>query len=489
MSDFYDLVARTPLEHDPVLSAEFGCNVYLKREDLQPVRSFKIRGAYHKMLQLTPSQLKHGVITASAGNHAQGVALAARKLGCKATIVMPVTTPSVKVTAVAGYGANVVLKGQNYSEAATYCMDMASKTSMVFIHPFDDQSVIDGQATLTTEILQSLPSATHLFVPVGGGGLLTGALKSAHTHNSQIKIVGVEPKDSAALRSSLDAGKRVALNHVGVFADGTAVAQIGELAFKTAHQAHDIVTVPDDQVCAALAEFVQHKRATLEPAGALGLAGAKQYSTHTGFSSDDTVVIVCSGANIDNSRLSYVLKRAELASNANVLVRIELSETPGALRQLCEQVVNGHNITSFDYRKNGQRPNARITIGLHINTPDDKANILSQLTKHNYAYVDLSNNQLVKEHGMHSPGDVPDIMTECFYAVEFPDKPGALLELLTNLGETWNISMFHYGGSAGDTGRVLIGFEGASRTELEPILSRHTSSYQPANADVLLMYA
>lgn len=486
---FYDLVRKTPLETDDMLSRNVGCDVYVKREDLQPVHSFKLRGALHKMLKLPKSQLKRGVIAASAGNHAQGVALAARELGCQATIVMPTTTPDVKVQAVRNYGAEVILYGDNYSEAAERCTELVSETGKTFVHPFDDVDVITGQGTVAEEILEQMPGVTHIFVPIGGGGLLAGTLQVLREAAAHVKVIGVEPADSAAMQLSLETGKRAVLGHVGVFADGAAVAQVGERTFAAAASAGELITVDDDEICVALAGFVQEHRATLEPAGALSLAGVRAYAELHGFNASDRVVAICSGANIDNARLSYALKRAELATEHTLLVRIQLPEEPGALRLLCQQVINGHNITSFTYRKDSDSPDAHIVIGLHVRTMPDRQLIARQLKKRHYVYTDLSSSDVIREHGVYPHGNVPDLANELFYAIEFADRPGALLDLLANLGENWNISLFHYGGSAGDTGRVLIGFEGAARMDLEPILRKHTRSYIPANDDVLTMYS
>lgn len=441
------------------------------------------------MLKLSRAELKRGVIAASAGNHAQGVALAARELGCKATIVMPTTTPDVKVQAVKGYGAEVVLYGANYSEAATYCEQLTAESGKTFVHPFDDPDVITGQGTVADEILEQLPGLTHIFVPVGGGGLLAGTLQTIQKANPHIKVVGIEPSDSAAMQLSLESGVRVVLSHVGVFADGAAVAEVGERTFTAGASADEFICVDDDEICVALAEFVQTHRATLEPAGALGLAGVRAYAQLHGFSKTDKVAVVCSGANIDNARLAYALRRAELATNHTVLLRIELLEEPGALRTLCQRVVNGHNITSFTYRKDSNSPDAHIVIGLHTRTAADRQLIARQLKKYRYSYIDLGTHNVIKEHGVYPHGDVPNLASELFYAIEFADRPGALLELLSNLGKSWNISLFHYGGSTGDTGRVLIGFEGATRVLLEPVLRKHTRSYAPANDDVLIMYS
>ena len=484
----YDVAVKTPLDLLTKFSAELGARVYAKREDLQPVKSFKIRGAYNKISQLTKQEREKGVLAASAGNHAQGVALSAQKLGIKACIVMPTTTPDVKVAAVKQYGAEVILRGDNYSEAAEHCKSLVKSTGMTYIHPFDDPLVIEGQGTVAAEILAQLPSATHIFVPVGGGGLLAGVLDIVKATNPSVKVIGVEPQDSDVMRRSLVAGKRVKLDHVGIFADGVAVAQVGEHTFKAATKADAFITVSDDELCLALAQFVEETHATLETAGALALAGAKAYAKKYGLKPTDKVVAICSGANIDNVRLLHVFRRAELANDRNRLYRITLPERPGALRELCQHAINGHNITQFEYRKHSQAPNAHILIGLRVAGEPDNRKLQAKLSTRKFEYQDLSGDQLIREHGVAVGGDIPDPQNEVFYSVEFADRPGALLELLTALGNKWNISLFQYGGSAGDTGRVLIGFEHANRAELEPILKGHTNMFASADTSVALMY-
>jgi threonine dehydratase len=484
----YDVAIKTPLELLPRLSHELDCAVYAKREDLQSVKSFKIRGAYNKIVHLSAAEKAKGVLAASAGNHAQGVALSAQRLGIQAHIVMPTTTPDVKVEAVKQYGAKVTLHGNNYSEAADYCANLVKKSGMTYIHPFDDPLVIAGQGTVATELLEQLPDVTHIFVPVGGGGLLAGVLNVVKNSNRDIHVIGVEPQDSDVMRQSITMNKRVKLSHVGIFADGVAVAQVGKNTLEAARQVDAMVTVSDDTLCMALAAFVEQTHSALETAGALALAGVRVYADEYGLKSTDKAVVICSGANIDNVRLLHVLRRAELANERNALYRITLPEQPGALLTLCKQVINGHNITQFEYRKNSSQVNAHILIGIRVSDAQDKQRLQAELTYNGYTFSDLSQDKLIREHGAAIGGDMPNRRVEAFYSVEFADRPGALLDLLAAIGDTWNISLFQYGGSAGDTGRVLIGFEHAIRARLEPLLKRHTNTFARADASVALMY-
>lgn len=483
-----DIVPETPLERSDSLSNEVGCEVLLKRDDLTQVHSFKVRGAANKIRMLDSLEQAHGVIAASAGNHAQGVAFTARQLDMPATIVMPTTTPEQKVTAVQELGAEVVLHGDTYSDAYGYSCELQAETGATYIHPFDDPDVIAGQATVALEILAQRPDVTHIFVPVGGGGLLAGVTQLIKTTHPDVTVIGVEPVGSSMMTQSLDANELLEAQYVGGFADGVAVKKVGEHTFEAAKLADGMVTVDDDDLCVCLANFVLETRSTLETAGALGIAGLKEYAQTTGLPVDAVAVAICSGANIDNSRLLHVLSRSEQASDRTALLRIALPERPGALRELCEAAVNGHNITHFGYRKNSSKPDAHITIGLRVRGVADKDLLFQTLATHDYAYTDLSDNQLIKEHGVRPSGDEPMPAQESFYALEFADRPGALLQLLQNLGDQWNISMFHYGGSEGDVGRVVVGFETTDRESLEAIFKAHAKSYRAADDDVTLMY-
>ncbi len=477
-------MSPTPLELSGALSNRVGCKVLLKRDDLTPIHTFKGRGAYNAIAQLDDDHF----VTASAGNHAQGVALSAQLQGKTATIVMPTTTPEKKVQAVQALGAQVELVGATFDDAYAHSQAIQAETGARYVHPFDDSDVITGQATIALEILGQSSEVTHIFVPVGGGGLLAGVAQYVHATRPEVTIVGVEPEDSNAMARSVYAGERVTLDHVGIFADGVAVKQVGELPYEiVSRYKPEFITVSDDEICVALAGFVEEKRASLEPAGALGIAGIVKYAQAHGLLSGSVAVAICSGANIDNNRLLHVLKRAESASGRMALLRVELAERPGALHQLCSSVVSGHNITQFEYRK-ADTTKANIMIGLRVADAQDTKTIQKHLVEEGYSHRDLTNNQAILEHGTQLVGLAPDFSTETFYSVEFADRPGALLELLEHLGDRWNISMFHYGGSAGDTGRVLIGFEHADTAALEEVLKAHTSSFMDANMAVAEMF-
>lgn len=481
-----NIMEPTALEYSDSLSAQLGVTVLYKREDQTPVHSFKLRGAYNLIAQLDHDARQRGVIAASAGNHAQGVALSAQHLGIEATIVMPKTTPSNKVAAVRSFGATVELAGNNFDEAYQHSLQLQEASGATYIHPFDDPEVIAGQGVIGLEILEQNPEITHIFVPVGGGGLLAGITNYVKAIRPDIAVVGVEPEASNAMGRSLLAEKRVTLDGVGIFVDGVAVKQVGEHTYEAAQQADAVISVSEDELCQALASFVQEKKSSLETAGALGIAGLLQYTRNERMPEGSTAVVICSGANIDNSRLLHVLERAERLSSRNALLRITLDEQPGALLKLCKEVINGHNITQFMYRKSDDRV-ANISIGLSISGEPDREQIYDNLRAHDYSYTDLSHNELVREHGLQASGDVPDRDKEAFYSLEFADRPGALLELLEALGTQWNISMFNYGGSAGDVGRVLIGFEQPERIQLEQLLKVHTSNVDRADADVVEM--
>src|SRR5664279_3966539 len=361
----YDVAIETPLERADKLSTQCGFEIYLKREDLQPVHSFKLRGAYNKIAQLTKTEKAKGVIAASAGNHAQGVALSAQKLGISALIVMPRTTPSIKIDAVKSYGAKVELFGDSYSDAAEHCKQRQQETGRTFVHPFDDPLVIAGQGTIGREILEQLPTATHIFVPVGGGGLIAGIAQYVKALRPDIKIVSVEPEDSNVLQASMAAGKRVVLPHVGIFADGVAVKQLGEITYALCQKyVDDAITVSSDELCAAIKHIFESTRGIVEPAGALGMAGITKYAaTHD--MKDATAVAICSGANIAFERLQFVAERTLLGSGKEALFAVTMPEKPGALQHFCSQVVNGHNITQFGYRLN-KRGEAHISVDVSM---------------------------------------------------------------------------------------------------------------------------
>lgn len=478
----YDVAVETPLELAPKMSALLGNNVYLKREDMQPVHSFKIRGAYNKIANLTSAERKRGVITASAGNHAQGVALAAQKLGIPAIIVMPETTPDIKIEAVRNMGAEIVLSGDNYSEAYAQCQDLVQQTGRVFVHPFDDPLVIAGQGTIGREILEQLPDATHIFVPVGGGGLIAGIAAFVKELRPDIKVIGVEPDDSNAMQASLKAAKRIELAHVGIFADGVAVKQVGAHSFRLARKYVDeIITVSADQVCAAIKMVFEETRSIVEPAGALAAAGA-QLCVKRHNLKNRSLVAICSGANITFERLQFVAERTLLGSGKEALFAVTLQERPGALHHFCDRIVKGHGITEFSYRLH-RREKAHILAGITISGLHDKQRFVQKMEKHGYEYTDLSDDELAKEHLRHMiGGSSTAVHSEHLYQINFPERPGALNAFLRSTGDRWNISLFHYRGQGGDTGRVLIGFEAEDKARLESQLQKtgydfeHTSS-------------
>ncbi len=477
----YDLAIKTPLHKTAKLSRELGNTVYLKREDLQPVHSFKIRGAYYKIASLNEEERSRGVIAASAGNHAQGVALSARELGIPATIVMPVTTPSIKVDAVKGYGAEVVLAGDNYSEAYEHCQQLIESSGKIFIHPYDDPLVIAGQGTIGQEIIDELPTTSHVFVPVGGGGLIAGVAQAIKHVNPSIKIIGVEPEDSNAMQASLAAEHRVTLPHVGLFADGVAVKQVGNLTFDLVQKHVDeVITVSTDEICAGIKAGFEETRSILEPAGALSIAGMQKYVAQHG-TWNQQLVAICSGANMPFERLQFVAERTLLGSKKEALFVVTLPEVPGALKKFCFEVVNGHNITEFNYRLN-EREQARIFVGITVRDEEDKQAFTAKMSRHKYAYTDVSHDDIAKEHIRHMVGGTSDkALHEQLYEIQFPERPRALADFLNALGERWNISLFHYRGVGGDVGRVLIGFEADNRTELERVLK--SIGYEFVRAD------
>ena len=455
--------------------------MYLKREDLQPVHSFKLRGAYNKIAQLSDKECERGVIAASAGNHAQGVALAAKKLGISALIVMPRTTPAIKVDAVKSYGAKVELAGDSYSDAADYCKKRIHETGRTYIHPFDDPLVIAGQGTVGREVVEQLPYVTHIFVPVGGGGLISGIAQYVKELNPTVKVIGVEPEDSNVMQASLKAGKRVTLPHVGIFADGVAVKQMGEHTFKIAQQyVDDCVTVNTDQICAAIKAVFEETRSIVEPAGALGTAGLIAYAKHHDMT-DVQAVAICSGANMTFERLQFIAERTLLGSGKEALFAVAMPERPGALQQFCQQVVSGHTITQFGYRLK-DRGQANTLVGISLSSSADKDTFMSNMKKHGYDYTDLSLEDIAKEHVRHMIGGTAAAADhEHFYQISFPERPDALNDFLGAISGTWNISLFHYRGQGGDEGNVLIGFEATNKHDLEAALRK--AGYDWANVD------
>jgi threonine dehydratase len=466
-SSVYDVAIKTPLERGTKLSRLTRTNTYLKREDLQPVHSFKLRGAYNKMAQLDEEERANGVIAASAGNHAQGVALAAKKLGLSALIVMPRTTPSIKIDAVKSYGASVELEGDSYSEAADYCKKRMEETGRTYIHPFDDPLVIAGQGTVGREIIEQLPEVTHIFVPVGGGGLVAGIASYIKAVRPDVRIIGVEPEDSNVMQASVRQGERVILSHVGIFADGVAVKQAGSETFRIARdKVDDFMTVTTDEICAAIKSIFEDTRSIVEPAGALGTAGIIKYDLPEGANA----VAICSGANMTFERLQQVAERTLIGSGKEAVFAVTLPEKPSALRDFCANVVHNHNISEFNYRRSNRR-NAHILVGITVGDMADKQSLMKKMKDHGYDHTDLSGDDATKEHIRHMIGGPSQTDHEHIYEIVFPERPNALSDFLKAVGSDWSISLFHYKSAASDSGSVLIGFEAPDRETLEAKLA------------------
>ena len=459
-SRVYDVARETPLEAARLLSARLGNAVFLKREDLQPVFSFKIRGAYNKIAGLSPEERARGVITASAGNHAQGVALSARRLGIRALVVMPETTPPIKVAAVRRLGGEAVLHGSAYDEAYAHATQIARREGMTFVHPYDDPEVIAGQGTVAMEILRQHPAPLHaIFVPVGGGGLIAGIAAYVKTFWPEVKVIGVEPDDAPSLERALAAGKRVVLDSVGLFADGVAVRQVGEEPFRVCREAVDeVVLVTGDEICAAIKDIFDETRSVAEPAGALAVAGMKKYVEREGLRGAD-LVAVDSGANLNFDRLRYIAERAETGEQREALLAVTIPEEPGSFRSFCEAI--GHrSITEFNYRY-ASASRAHVFAGIELREGRaDKDRLVGELRAKGYAVLDLSDNEMAKLHVRYMVGGrAPEVVDEVLYRFEFPERPGALLNFLTQMGSRWNISLFHYRNLGADYGRVLVGVQ------------------------------
>ena len=453
------MARETPLEPAPRLSRRLGNQVLLKREDLQPVFSFKLRGAYNKIAHLSAAERAKGVIAASAGNHAQGVAYSARQLGLKALIVMPKTTPEIKVDAVRALGGEVVLVGDSYSDAQSHCDALVQETGMAFVHPFDDPLVIAGQGTIGEEILrQSHGGVQAVFVPVGGGGLAAGVAGYVKALLPSTKVIGVEPFESDAMHRSLAERRRVRLERVGIFADGVAVREVGELTFAWAQQALDeVVRVGNDAICAAIKDVFDDTRSVMEPAGALSVAGMKAWLERERVSGQ-RLVAVLSGANLNFDRLRFVAERAELGEAREALLGVTIPERPGSFREFCG-VIGAREVTEFNYRLSG-RSEAHIFVGLKTASRGDAATVVARLEQRGYRSVDLSDNEIAKLHVRYMVGGRAGFARdERLYRFEFPERPGALLEFLEKLGGRWNISLFHYRNHGADFGRVLAAFE------------------------------
>ena len=455
----YDVAMETPLELAPNLSARLGNTVLLKREDMQPVFSFKLRGAYNKMARLTPEQLKRGVITASAGNHAQGVALSAHKLGCNAVIVMPSTTPQIKVQAVASRGVKVVLYGDSYSDAYQHALELERQNRMTFVHPYDDPDVIAGQGTIGMEILRQHTRAIHaIFVAIGGGGLISGVAAYVKQLRPEIRIIGVQPVDSDAMYRSLKAKRRVTLDHVGLFADGVAVKQVGTETFRLCRKLVDeIMLVDTDTTCAALKDVFEDTRSILEPAGALSIAGAKLYAAQKKLKGE-TLVAIASGANMNFDRLRFVAERAEIGEQREAILAVTIPETPGSFRKFCS-LLGKRNITEFNYRF-ADAKEAHVFAGIQVRDQQETRELVEKLRSNKLATLDLSNNEMAKLHLRHLVGGhAPEVKNEILFRFEFPERPGALMNFLNSMSHNWNISLFHYRNHGADYGRVLVGMQ------------------------------
>jgi threonine dehydratase len=458
-SRVYDVAEETPFEVAPRLSARLGNEIVLKREDLQPIFSFKLRGAYNRMTHLSAGERSRGVITASAGNHAQGVAYSARHLGMTALIVMPRTTPAIKIEAVRALGAEVELAGDTYAEARARCDELTVSTGRIFIHPFDDPLVIAGQGTIGTEILRHrLGEVSAIFVPVGGGGLIAGIASYVKALKPEIAIVGVEPYEADAMARSLQAGRRVTLDRVGIFADGVAVVEVGACTFELARQAVDeVVLVSNDEICAAIKDVFDDTRSVLEPSGALSVAGLRRWVERTG-TRGARLAAVLSGANMNFDRLRFVAERAEVGEAREALFAVTIPERPGAFGEFCA-AIGRRVVTEFNYRLSG-RAEAHIFVGIATESKADAASLAATLTAGGYDAVDLTDNELAKLHVRHMVGGrSPGVRDEQICRFEFPERPGALLTFLDELGGRWNISLFHYRNHGADPGRVLAGFE------------------------------
>jgi threonine dehydratase len=443
----------------PALSRRTGNHILLKREDKQPVFSFKLRGAYNKMANLSPQQLARGVICASAGNHAQGVALAAQRLNAEATVVMPVTTPRIKVTAVSSRGARVELHGDSYHEAYRHAQALARRHRLAFVHPYDDPLVIAGQGTIGMEILRQHQHPIHaIFVPVGGGGLIAGIASYVKSLSPATRIIGVEPVDSNAMTVSLKAGRRVTLPHVNIFADGVAVRQVGRETFRICRELVDeMVLVDTDEICAAIKDIFEDTRTVVEPSGALALAGAKRWLAKRHLKGRTVVAVAC-GANMNFDRLRFVAERAELGEHREAVLAVTIPERPGSFRALCE-LLGKRNVTEFNYRM-ADASQAHVFIGVSVGGPEETGRLISQLDRAGLKAVDLSNNEMAKLHGRHLVGGhAPAATGEIVYRFEFPERPGALMNFLKHMGSGWNISLFHYRNHGADVGRVLVGLQ------------------------------
>ncbi len=476
----YDIMSKTPLNYATILSEQLHNNIYLKREDLTPVHSFKLRGAYHKIAQLSKKELATGILTSSAGNHAQGVALAAKKMGTKATIVMPKTTPEIKINAVKSLGAKIILAGEDYDHAYQQAQQMAKKSGKTFIHAFDDINVIAGQATVALELLEQLNHIDYIFVPVGGGGLITGIASVIKTYKPSIKVIGVEPINADAFTKSLKQNKQIVLEEVDIFAEGVAVKQVGKYGLRLARKIIDgTILVSNDQICAAIKDIYQQTRGIVEPSGALSLAGVKNYIEQHKLNKCN-IVSILSGANLNFDRLRYIAERAEIGEQKERIFAVTIPEQIGSFLAFCK-VLSDFVITEFNYRY-ASDDKAYVFVGIAIGSGASKAELDRRLS--NYQFVDMSDNELAKTHIRYMVGGRFKVADEIVYRLSFPEKPGALLNFLQLVGDKWNISLFHYRNHGSDYGRVLVGFTTKHHAALEKQLDELGYAYHSETSNI-----
>ncbi len=471
-SNVYDVAEVTPITQANTLSKDLKNNIFLKREDLQPIFSFKVRGAYNKLSKIKKNGTSSSVIAASAGNHAQGVAYSAKRLGLKSIIVMPITTPLIKINAVKNFGGKVMLFGDNFDEAFEHAISLANKENYSFIHPYDDKDVISGQGTIGKEILEQTESKVEaVFVPVGGGGLLAGVGAYIKSEHPEIKVIGVEPDDAACLDLAIKNNKRLSLKEVGLFADGVAVKQIGKLTFSIIREwLDDVVTVSVDEMCAAVQDTFQETRTIPEPAGALALAGLKKYTKSKGLKNKNLIAIN-SGANINFDRLGHIVERVQLGENKEVLLSVRIPEEKGSFRKFCK-LLGKRMISEFNYRAEASEE-ATIFVACRFNDSREKVKLMKHLRSRGYSPKDLSENEIAKLHVKHmvggrAPKSVSD-KGEYLFRVEFPERPAALVDFLDKLSDNWNITLFHYRNQGSAYGRVLVGFEAQPNNYLKLI--------------------
>ncbi|QBE63326.1 threonine ammonia-lyase, biosynthetic [Pseudoduganella lutea] len=463
----YDVAHETPLELAPTLSQRFQNRIYFKREDIQDVFSFKIRGAYNKMAHLSEAQLKRGVICASAGNHAQGVALSAVRMDCRAVIVMPTTTPLVKVESVKARGGDnveVLLHGESYTDAYNHALTLEKEQKLTFVHPFDDPDVIAGQGTIGLEILRQHSGPIHaVFIAIGGGGLISGVAAYIKQIRPDIKIIGVETMDADAMARSLKAGERVTLPDVGLFADGTAVRLVGEETFRLAQQyVDDVIIVDTDAICAAIKDVFTDTRSILEPSGALAVAGAKAYIERAALTKNpiqnETLITVTSGANMNFDRLRFVAERAELGEFREAVFAVTMAEQRGSFKRFCA-LIGPRNVTEFNYRISDQEK-AHVFVGVQIADRGESAALARRFEEHDFSTLELTHDELAKSHLRHLVGGKSALARdELLYRFEFPERPGALMRFLDSMAPNWNISLCHYRSQGGDVGRILVGLQ------------------------------